>query len=89
MVTWRCARRNQFDTPVLVYPVERDPDWRLGCCTDLDARTRSLTALLGHTRTAVLRNAGLVTTVRHRGSALHQVSARGTALLNQCPAVTG
>lgn len=109
---------NQFDTPVLVYPVERDPDWALGCCADPDARTRSLTALLGHTRTAVLRaiadrtrlnttdlartigislagasqhatvlrNAGLVTTVRHRGSALHQVSARGTALLNQCPA---
>jgi DNA-binding transcriptional ArsR family regulator len=112
---------DQFDTPVLVYPVERDPDWALGCCANLDARTRSLTALLGHTRTAVLRaiadrtrlnttdlarttgislagasqhatvlrNAGLVTTVRHRGSALHQVSARGTALLNQCPAITG
>lgn len=112
---------NQFDTPVLVYPVERDPDWLLGCCADLDARTRSLTALLGHTRTAVLRaiadrsrlnttdlartigislagasqhatvlrNAGLVTTIRHRGSALHQLSPRGTALLNQCPALTG
>jgi DNA-binding transcriptional ArsR family regulator len=111
---------NQFDTPVLVYPVERDPDWALGCCEDPDTSTRSLTALLGHTRTAVLRaiadrnrlnttdlartigislagasqhatvlrNAGLVTTVRHRGSALHQVSARGTALLNQCPVST-
>jgi hypothetical protein len=111
---------DQFDTPVLVYPVERDPEWALGCCTDLDARTRSLTALLGSTRAAVLRaitersrlsttdlaraigispagasqhatvlrNAGLVTTVRYRGAALHQVSARGSALLDQCSAAT-
>jgi DNA-binding transcriptional ArsR family regulator len=52
--------------------------------TDL-ARTIGISLAGASQHATVLRNAGLVTTIRHRGSALHQVSARGTVLLNQCP----
>ncbi|MEU3170263.1 transcriptional regulator [Streptosporangium sp. NPDC006930] len=38
---------------------------------------------------AVLRNAGLVTTARHRGSALHKVSNHGAALLHSAASPVG
>ncbi|MGX7826619.1 winged helix-turn-helix domain-containing protein [Actinokineospora sp. 24-640] len=33
----------------------------------------------------ILRDAGLVTTFRHNGSALHRISERGAVLLDDCP----
>lgn len=100
--------------PTLVYPVERDLDWATTAVGEQPPPDpRSLVALLGRTRAAVLltiadrpclnttelasalgtspasasqhatvlREAGLVSTRRHHGSALHTLSSRGTVLL--------
>lgn len=102
--------------PMLVYPVERGLDWASrGGEPQSPPGTRSLAALLGRTRAAVLltiaerphlnttelahtlgvspasasqhatvlREAGLVITHRHNGSALHVLSTRGTSLFGQ------
>jgi DNA-binding transcriptional ArsR family regulator len=102
------------DRPMLVYPVERTPDWANGGGEPPSRpRPQSLGALLGRTRAAVLltiaerphlnttqlarilgtspasasqhatvlREAGLVNTRRHNGSAIHTLSSRGTTLL--------
>jgi DNA-binding transcriptional ArsR family regulator len=102
------------EQPVLVYPVDRSPDWALDCARETCAQ--ELTALLGRTRAAVLRaiadrtritttdlaratgislagasqhasvlrNAGLVTTARQKGAAMHELSTRGAAMLSTC-----
>jgi DNA-binding transcriptional ArsR family regulator len=103
------------EAPVLVYPVDRSPDWAVECARE--SGLESLTALLGRTRAAVLhaiadrtritttdlaratgislagasqhasvlRNAGLVTTARRKGAAMHKISPSGTTLLSRCP----
>lgn len=101
--------------PTLVYPVARSLDWTAAGRDEEPPHPRSLVALLGRTRAAVLltiaerpnlnttelagtlgtspasasqhatvlREAGLVITHRHNGSALHLLSPRGTALLGR------
>lgn len=101
--------------PMLVYPVERSLDWTAEGQAGGPPHPRSLVALLGRTRaavlltiaersnlntselanalgtspasasqhTTVLREAGLVITHRHNGSAMHVLSARGAALLGE------
>lgn len=102
-------------TPMLVYPVSRTPDWVCGGQPGSPPRPRSLAALLGRTRAAVLltlaerphlnttelanalgtspasasqhatvlREAGLVITDRHHGSAMHRLSSLGNDLLTR------
>ncbi|GAB1512609.1 winged helix-turn-helix domain-containing protein [Actinophytocola sp. KF-1] len=104
---------DQDRQPVLVYPVERGLDWVTTTDAGQPRRSRSLVALLGRTRAAVLltiaerphvnttelaaalgtspasasqhatvlRDAGLVITRRHHGSARHTLSDRGALLL--------
>ncbi len=104
---------DQDRQPVLVYPIERGLDWTTTTGAGQPRRARSLVALLGRTRAAVLRTiaerpglnttelatalgtspasasqhatvlreAGLVITRRHNGSAWHTLSDRGADLL--------
>ncbi|GHC45899.1 ArsR/SmtB family transcription factor [Streptomyces cinnamoneus] len=98
-----------FD-PVLVYPIEHQPGWALDGTRD---QCRSLSALIGRTRSDILRavadgistttdlavvagvthptasrhlavlgEAALVISHRHRNTTLHSITDLGTALLN-------